>query len=151
MEKFNNMSRVIARDGDYYLVTNDQKATLHDMSSLAAIIKNDGTYITDLYPIDFFTREDDNNWESIDGYYGDYIKRKQQNVCMDCLLGFAIGDALGVPLEFLSRDEVRKLNIKEMVKAVHKAGGIIIIDAAQAMAHSHEKIVILILIVDGVH
>ena len=31
----------------------------------------------------------------------------------------------------------RKLgNIKEVVKAVHKAGGIIIIDAAQAMAHS---------------
>lgn len=33
----------------------------------------------------------------------------------------------------------RKLvNIKEVVKAVHKAGGVIIIDAAQAMAHSHE-------------
>lgn len=33
----------------------------------------------------------------------------------------------------------RKLgNIKELVKAVHKAGGIIIIDAAQTMAHSHE-------------
>ncbi len=29
-------------------------------------------------------------------------------------------------------------NIKEIVKAVHKAGGIIIIDAAQAMAHSSE-------------
>lgn len=33
----------------------------------------------------------------------------------------------------------RKLsNIKEVIKAVHKAGGIIIIDAAQAMAHSSE-------------
>ena len=33
----------------------------------------------------------------------------------------------------------RKLkNIKEVVKAVHKAGGIIVIDAAQAMAHSSE-------------
>lgn len=33
----------------------------------------------------------------------------------------------------------RKLgNIKELTRAVHKAGGIIIIDAAQAMAHSHE-------------
>lgn len=33
----------------------------------------------------------------------------------------------------------RKLeNIKDAIKAVHKAGGIIIIDAAQAMAHSHE-------------
>ncbi len=33
----------------------------------------------------------------------------------------------------------RKLgNIKELVKTVHKAGGIVIIDAAQAMAHSSE-------------
>lgn len=36
-------------------------------------------------------------------------------------------------------DGSRKLrNIKELVKAVHKAGGIIIIDAAQGMAHSAE-------------
>ena len=33
-------------------------------------------------------------------------------------------------------DGRRLMNIKEVVKAVHKAGGIIIIDAAQAMAHS---------------
>ena len=33
-------------------------------------------------------------------------------------------------------DGRKLLNIKEIVKAVHKAGGIIIIDAAQAMAHS---------------
>ena len=33
-------------------------------------------------------------------------------------------------------DGRKLLNIKELVKAVHKAGGIIIIDAAQAMAHS---------------
>ncbi len=33
----------------------------------------------------------------------------------------------------------RKLsNINELIKKVHKAGGIIIIDAAQAMAHSHD-------------
>jgi len=34
----------------------------------------------------------------------------------------------------------RKLNVAEVVKAVHKAGGIIIIDAAQAMAHSSEML-----------
>lgn len=33
-------------------------------------------------------------------------------------------------------DGRKLLNIKEVVKAVHKAGGIIIIDAAQAMAHT---------------
>ena len=35
-------------------------------------------------------------------------------------------------------DGRKLLNINEIVKAVHKAGGIIIIDAAQAMAHSVE-------------
>lgn len=30
------------------------------------------------------------------------------------------------------------VNLKDLVKAVHKAGGVIIIDAAQALAHNHE-------------
>ena len=37
-------------------------------------------------------------------------------------------------------DGRKLLNIKEIIKAVHKAGGIIIIDAAQAMAHSADTI-----------
>ena len=42
-----------------------------------------------------------------------------------------------VVINCVSNFDGRKLlNIKEIVKAVHKAGGIIIIDAAQAMAHS---------------
>jgi cysteine desulfurase/selenocysteine lyase len=42
-----------------------------------------------------------------------------------------------VVINCASNFDGRKLeNIKEIVKAVHKAGGIIIIDAAQAMAHS---------------
>ena len=44
-----------------------------------------------------------------------------------------------VVINCASNFDGRKLgNIKEVVKAVHKAGGIIIIDAAQAMAHSSE-------------
>ena len=35
-------------------------------------------------------------------------------------------------------DGRKLLNIREVIKAVHKAGGIVIIDAAQAMAHSVE-------------
>lgn len=37
-------------------------------------------------------------------------------------------------------DGRRLLNLKEVVKRVHKDGGIIIIDAAQAMAHYHEML-----------
>ena len=46
-------------------------------------------------------------------------------------------DRAVVVVNCASNFDGRKLgNIKEVVKAVHKAGGIIIIDAAQAMAHS---------------
>ena len=46
-----------------------------------------------------------------------------------------------VVINCASNFDGRKLeNIKEIVKAVHKAGGIIIIDAAQAMAHSADII-----------
>ena len=46
-----------------------------------------------------------------------------------------------VVINCASNFDGRKLvNIKEVVKAVHKAGGILIIDAAQAMAHSADII-----------
>ncbi len=46
-----------------------------------------------------------------------------------------------VVINCASNFDGRKLiNIKEVVKAVHKSGGIIIIDAAQAMAHSSDII-----------
>jgi cysteine desulfurase/selenocysteine lyase len=44
-----------------------------------------------------------------------------------------------VVLGAVSNIDGRKLeNVKELVKAVHKAGGIVIIDAAQALSHNHE-------------
>lgn len=50
--------------------------------------------------------------------------------------GYDFGKAV-VVINCASNFDGRKLlNIKEVVKAVHKAGGVIIIDAAQAMAHS---------------
>lgn len=50
-------------------------------------------------------------------------------------------DKAVVVVNCASNFDGRKLgNIKELTKAVHKAGGIIIIDAAQAMAHSSDII-----------
>ena len=52
------------------------------------------------------------------------------------LLDYNFTDAV-VVLNCASNFDGRKLlNIKELIKAVHKANGIVIIDAAQAMAHS---------------
>lgn len=33
----------------------------------------------------------------------------------DLLLGFAVGDAFGVPVEFMSREDIRKLDLKDMI------------------------------------
>ena len=35
-------------------------------------------------------------------------------------------------------DGCELVNLKDLVKAVHKAGGVIVVDAAQALAHNHE-------------
>ena len=37
------------------------------------------------------------------------------NPVVDGLIGQSVGDAFGVPMEFLSREEVRELNINEMI------------------------------------
>ena len=34
---------------------------------------------------------------------------------VDGLIGLAVGDVFGVPVEFMSRDEVRKLNLQDMI------------------------------------
>ena len=38
-----------------------------------------------------------------------------EKITMDALLGEAVGDAFGVPVEFLSRKEVRALNLRDMI------------------------------------
>lgn len=42
----------------------------------------------------------------------EYFRR---NAAVDGLLGLAVGDAFGVPVEFMHRDEVRSLDLQEMV------------------------------------
>ncbi len=64
------------------------------------------------------------------------IKRNDDGSIDICACDFT--DAV-VVINCASNFDGRKLlNIKDVVKAVHKAGGIIIIDAAQAMAHSSD-------------
>lgn len=43
------------------------------------------------------------------------LQKTEKNLMEDGLLGFAVGDALGVPVEFTSRESRKKAPIKEMV------------------------------------
>ncbi len=67
------------------------------------------------------------------------VMKRNEDATID-LSAYDFSDAV-VVINCASNFDGRKLlNIKEVVRAVHKAGGIIIIDAAQAMAHSSEII-----------
>ncbi len=115
IEKFDKNSRIIASSGDYYIVTNHPTASLNDPFELGAIIDANGKYLSESLPIIYLTKDDEIEWEEIEGKYEDYIKPQSTNLTKDTLIGFATGDALGVPVEFLSRKEVRKINLTEMV------------------------------------
>ena len=110
---FNENSRIIGKSGNYYIITNAQEATLQDMYAMGAIIDEEGKQITPYTYLNLFQR--DEVWEPISDTYKNVIIPKKQDLTKDALLGFAIGDAFGVPVEFLSRFEVRKINIQDMV------------------------------------
>lgn len=44
---------------------------------------------------------------------------KDSNIVIDSLIGFAIGDALGVPVEFCEREYVKSLNLNSMITGTH--------------------------------
>ena len=39
-----------------------------------------------------------------------------EKIVLDGIIGFAIGDALGVPVEFLSRNKLKQINVKDMLE-----------------------------------
>lgn len=39
----------------------------------------------------------------------------KQDIAVNALLGQAAGDAFGVPVEFMSREQVRRLDLREMI------------------------------------
>lgn len=41
------------------------------------------------------------------------------NYVLNSIIGFAVGDAFGVPVEFMDRSDVKKLNLSSMITGVH--------------------------------
>lgn len=112
-EKINGESKIIGLNENLFLVTNTPNTTLADIFNYAAIVDSNGKQITEFLPIGTLTR-DDIDWLSVDIPYNEKFSKPKIDTS-DALLGFAIGDAFGVPVEFLPREEVKKINLKEMV------------------------------------
>ena len=73
--------------------------------------------MTDYHSVDFLLRtEEELEWEPMDEFYDNvYPERINRNYSRDGLIGFAVGDALGVPVEFLNKEDVRKINVQDMM------------------------------------
>lgn len=114
-QSFGKGSRIIGENDNLYIVTNTPNTTLHDIFNHATIIDANGKQLTKTLPIGTLIG-DDLDWKEIDTTYDKVVKNTETNI-VDALIGFAIGDAFGVPMEFLSRNDIRKIKIKDMIGA----------------------------------
>jgi len=104
----NYNTRVIGkRDDGALLVTNHSTASMNDIFENAFIIDENEKILSVEMPIGSIIKFDD--WEEENHYL------KESNLVEDALLGFAVGDAFGVPVESLDRCDIRSLNLNEMV------------------------------------
>lgn len=114
---FNDNSRVIAQFKDTYMVTNSTQEKPISMEESGVLISKDLKVLTKEMPIGMFVKWY-GPWENVDLSYKDFVNN---TIVRNSLLGFAIGDALGVPVEFMKREDIRKLRINDMLgNGTHK-------------------------------
>lgn len=108
--------RIIGKCGNLYMITKSKTATLNDLKEYAYVIDRNGKHYTDYSTINTLLKKDEDLiWTPVDEIFDFTIFNKKQNLSKDALIGFAIGDALGVPVEFLSKEEIKNINITEMM------------------------------------
>lgn len=107
-----NKYRIIAEREGEYIVTRETGENL-DLSLIKGfVVDKEGRVLTPELSIANLTRE--GNWRRIEANYEDYITPNEYYV-RDALLGAAVGDAFGVPYEFLSRAEISNLELDGMI------------------------------------
>ena len=108
---FKDDSRVIAQFKDIYMVTNSNQEKPISIREKGVLISKNLKVLTKEMPIGVFIKWY-GPWENVDYSYEDLINKL---ITKNSLLGFAVGDAIGVPVEFMKREEVRKLNMNDMM------------------------------------
>lgn len=101
-------TRIIAKKPNCLLVTNNSFACLNTIYEKATIIDHRGNRLSPVLPIGVFLK--DSTWVAENKFYHeDYSNR-----ILSSIMGFAVGDALGVSTEFIPRQYINEFNIEEM-------------------------------------
>ena len=115
MKIINKNFRIIAKSNNGLFLISDKPNFdwAKDLYEDVYFVNLDGKVLYCM-PFNCFFREK-NDWVKTDEPLENLIKRKEQDLVKDCLMGFAVGDAFGVPVEFMSREQVRKVNLNDMI------------------------------------
>lgn len=114
MDKFviNYKTRVIGRREDgTMIITNHPSLTLNNIYEKATIIDKEYNVLSSNQTIGKIIKFD--NYIAVNKYL------LERNIIINSLIGFAIGDAFGVPVEFCERDYVKSLNLNDMISGTH--------------------------------
>lgn len=118
MSEINIKTRIIGKSGNLLILSNDWDASLDDPLAEGFIVEVDtGVHLTETYPIDYLFRiNEELEWTPMNVFYDKvYPEYNKRNYSRDGLIGLAVGDALGVPVEFLDKEDVRKINVRDMI------------------------------------
>lgn len=107
----NYKTRVIGKNDDWMVITDHPTISLNDLNKTASIVDNNLNIIKENESIDKILK-----FSSI-SITNEYLL--EQNNVLNSIIGFAVGDAFGVPVEFMERDKVKSLNLTTMIKGVH--------------------------------
>ena len=110
--EINDKTRVIATCDDLLLVSNSISASLSTIDEYAIILDSEGNIISPYAKIGFLTKYD--VWDPVDVNYYEY-NNSIDVPAVNWLMGLAVGDAFGVPVEFMSRFVIKSMNLNDMI------------------------------------
>lgn len=110
--EINYKTRVIGiRDDGAMIITNNPNITLRNIHDSASLVDKDNRFLVNSERIGKLIKFD--NYVVANEYL------LKSNVVVDSVIGFAVGDAFGVPVEFCERDYVKSLKLKDMISGTH--------------------------------
>ena len=101
-------TRIIAKKSNCLLVTNNSIASLNTIFEKAVIIDEKGNILSPKLPIGVLSKDTTWVWEN------KFYYEKSPERIFSSIIGFAVGDALGVPTEFIPRQYIKEFDTSKM-------------------------------------